>query len=131
MPEPEIRLYELKPYYREALAYREAFQRLGYQAENILFTVVNTEEPKVIQMTLRARGREFICNVAKTYDDADAMGEGWKAATASWGLSPVDERHAIWRRSYVVRNATEFAMALVAKGFQVDPSKLTEDMLGE
>jgi len=130
-PEPAVRLYELKPYYREALAYYEAFRRLDYPTEDILFTVMNTEDPKVIQMTLRARGREFVCNVAKTYDDIEELGAGWKIALDSWKNSPVDEQHAIWRRSYIVRNAVEFSMTMVARGFRVDPSKLTEDMPGE
>jgi hypothetical protein len=120
---PPPGLFDLAPYYREALVYLEAFRRLGYPASSVFFVV--TGAPLAIQVALKHGDHELFCNVERLREgNKREIAEGWKTARAAWKAAEEHDRQMVWRRSYVLRNATDFAQAMVAAGFRVDPAVL-------
>lgn len=125
-PEPRVnrRLYDVKPHFREALAYRAIFRRLGFAEESVVFTVTRREGLSIIQMVLKNGIKEFVCNIDRVRAPLEALEHGWAEARTCWEDASDEERALILRRSFVVRNADEFLVGLIRKGFEIDLVKL-------
>lgn len=124
-PNPGVkRLFDLKPHYREALAYLVVFQRLGFNRESVSFDITRIEGLSVIQLVLKNGIKQFACNIDKVETPPAVLRRGWEAAQASWEAAEEEERAVVMRRSYVARNSEEFLASLMHKGFKIDLSRL-------
>jgi len=109
------RLFDLRPHYREALAYYVAFQRLGFDTKAVIFEVTRIEGLSVIQLVLKNGIKQFSCNVDKVRTAPVVLERGWEEAKASWEVASEEERTVVLRRSYVARNADEFLAGYVGR----------------
>lgn len=108
-------------YIEDALAFHEAFRKLGYQPDHIFFGVANELSTKRLMVMIQLKlptGFSFTVPICPLESDADltAVVDLWKAAVAKWNTSPDDSyREGVWKRSWIANHAAEFATALIQK----------------
>jgi len=113
---------EISPTLRAFVGGREAFRKMGFSADHLFCMVAQSARRGgrlACFVTLRAQGREFNLEVGDV-DDEDAFHiEYERVCTAinDGGVSE-DDLQRMYAESEAFRNATAFAMAIVAKGFQ-------------
>jgi len=121
-------LREVPDYYKEALAYREAFRRLGFPSEQIFILVQQLRDTAgfvSIGMELRHPGppflKKFLCDVAIVRDNPEHLEVLWRRAVILWSNNATsnEERDEVWNRSHVKKNLLLLRHALIAKGIPI------------
>jgi hypothetical protein len=116
---------------REALAYHEAFRRLGFAPHEIYF-YVHDRTPRIAGVLLKSQGLEFLCSIAQGDLSPDALQAQWKIAAAWWNdpATLESERQDIWLSSQVGRRSAAFMLALLAKGFALPRKNAAHGLAG-
>lgn len=114
------------PVLREAVAYHEAFRKLGYSADDIFFATWPGGEAQVIlRVGSFPRGAcEFSCDCGNIGMSQEAARVAWEAACEAWNTTmTAEERAALWDESTARREAVMLVFAMAAKGFDVSGGK--------
>ena len=117
-------LADIPDYYKEALAYHEAFRRLEFPAEQIYLSVQESrDQPGLMTIGVELRlptrpEKTFLCSIVMGIrESAGRLESLWHRAVILWNTSKdQDARDAIWTNSHVRKNAVIFHHALLEKG---------------
>ena len=106
---------------KEALAYHEAFRRLGFPADDIFFAV----SPKEAQVQLHSQGLQFACGVGllpARYKTQAASTKLWAQACEVWNAADnKDICESVWNFSHAKREIVGMLAAMTDKGFRWKP----------
>lgn len=110
-----MRLVDVPPILKEALAVHEAFRRLAFTPDEIF---ISPSKEKVHVMVIRGAHRFAVC-VGENTIPLVQFEDVWMAATSAWNTGVALEQRAIFENSLVRRDAVGLVMALIDKGFSI------------
>lgn len=114
-----------------ALAFHEAFRRLGYPPADI-FVAVNELEgvgvvPWVVLRSPLLPESVYLAISPEPYSLAEQQEflESWPKVAVAWNETMThDERMKLWRSSYVANHTADFVMMMLSKGHrEPNPAK--------
>lgn len=112
-----MKLAELPQVFREALAYHEAFRRIGFAPDQIC---VRFHEG-AMAVVLKADGKTFTCAAPGPLLDMDRpmFLREWARAVDTWTAATEAECALVWNESFVCNNSAAFTLALISQGIQI------------
>ena len=120
-----MKLDEFPQPVKEALAYHEAFRRLGFLSDDIFFVVY--PNANATQVQLHSQGLQFACGVGMLparYKTQAASAKLWKqACEAGHTADNKDISESIWNFSHAKREVVGMLVAMADKGFKWNRAK--------
>jgi len=113
-----VKLAEVHPVLKQALGFFETFRKMGFTPDEIFVAYDRMGQAGRVQVVLKAQDKTFSCDAGLVTFDGDRFKELWAEASEVWnGQASDEEREQLWNESWVRKNATNFILALAARGF--------------
>jgi hypothetical protein len=110
-----MKLADIPPLLKEALAVHEAFRKLAFTPDEIF---IHPSTTKLRVVVIRGDNR-FAVDVGVNTIPMAEFERTWGEAVEAWNTGKDFEQKAIWENSAVRRDAVGFVVALLDKGFAV------------
>jgi len=98
----------------EALAFHEAFRRLGFEPEQLFLGM----DSRQIWMELRAGEKTFVATCGSNHHDIEHVQARWAEKVKKWNSS-TSFAERVWNDSFVRRNAMAFVLSVVSKDIEL------------
>ncbi len=114
-----MKLEEVPPAYREAVAVHEAFRRLGFKSEDLYFRMANVNQ--VFIQWLGKNNENFSVVCGEVDGDKEHVFQLWTDLVKSIvsGDFPEESLQQIFNESHIFKNSVGFLTALHRKGIDV------------
>jgi hypothetical protein len=120
-----MKLTEISPSFREALAVHSMMLMFGIDVENIFVARATHQGCLLLQVVAREGGKEFSIVVAELEEmDESVFRKAWTESVRAYNAASHDERAKFIDGTKIRDHAAEMCLGLVAKGFvprEVEP----------